>query len=171
MGLWGVIRERSCRRAVDSCPMSGCDSHTFLELGPGLCKGLQWVGMIHLGRHKSKSHERMLVTNLPYPILDEEPGNLRANHSKACCFIFKAARGQIFMWITKATHLWASVGNSTCFMNTAPIKRKLRSNNISLYRHNTCDQGCEIVCENSLHAVCSTAFYNFLPFTDSLLCA
>lgn len=41
MGLRGVIRERSCRRAVDSRPMSGSDSHTFLELGPGLCKGLQ----------------------------------------------------------------------------------------------------------------------------------
>ena len=41
MGPQGVIRERSCRRAVDSCPMSGGDSRAFLELGPGLCKGLQ----------------------------------------------------------------------------------------------------------------------------------
>lgn len=44
MGLWGVIRERSCRQAAVRW---AAVTHAFLELGPGLCNGHQWTGMIH----------------------------------------------------------------------------------------------------------------------------
>lgn len=117
MGPQGVIRERSCRRAVDSCPMSGSDSRTFLELGPGLCKGLQWAGMIHLGCHKSKCHEQMLVTTM-YLVLDEEPGNIQANHLKLCCCIFKVAQvTTIFIgyFPAKAIYYTTLCGCNACY--------------------------------------------------------
>lgn len=98
MGLWGVIRQRSCRQVLERRPMSGSDSHTFLELGPGLCKGLQETQMIHPPA-SIKAEAMSQCWALPYLSLDF--GNVQASHLKTCSFILKAALICIFMGITR----------------------------------------------------------------------
>lgn len=122
MGLWGVIRQRSCRQVLERRPMSGSDSHTFLELGPGLCKRTSIsTDDSFPGQHKSKSHERILGTTLPYLSLDEESGNMQAIKT---CLYFKLHSSIFYMsYKSNILHLFLSIGDQ--MLQHPAIKRNL----------------------------------------------
>lgn len=138
MGLRGVIRERSCRWAADSRPMSCGDSQTFLQLGPVLCKGLRWVAMIHPSSRKGTSP----WTNVGQrPAL---PGNIRGQ-PKACRATLKSSELRFFLFVYESQnslgHWWV-----TCLVNASLFKWRPRSYNCSACRNNGHNQGCEMIC-------------------------
>lgn len=137
MGLWGVIRERSCRWAADSRPMSCSDSQTFFQLGPVLCKGLRWVAMIHPSSREK--HEAVDECWSAACHTWKHPGQ-----PKVCRAVCKASSWDFSF----ACESQDSLGHRlvTCLANASVFKRKPRSYNCSACRNNGLNQGCEMIC-------------------------
>lgn len=93
--------------------------------------------------------------SLPYPLLNEEPGNFQGNHFKACCFISEAAPGRMCLCWLQKQQLWGQQWENLPAYR-APPKAKGNWWHFSLYRHNKCDPEC-LVCSHWL----LTDFHNW----------
>lgn len=154
MGPWGVIRERSCRQAADSCRMSGGDLHS-LSWDLVCVKDLsEWQWFIPAAIKEEAMSNCWSPAYLPWWGPWKHQGKLsKGSLNEISCEIQK----QPICW-----HRW----ETTCSIINTSVKKILRSNNTTLYRQSTRGQKCEILCMQFAPLPFTTS-----PFTDSLLCA